>query len=258
MKRFWAALAVGLATITTVACGAQPDADRAEAAAASGWTQPPRVLRVSRDRAGIVVSGEGAAEGRVVLRDEQGRAYAASIDTAARFDLRLPALPGPLFYTTDGQIGSVHARQAGRLLIDQTRGFAVVLEPGGPSRSIWVAGARGPSLVIDYDGGMAVASGVSGPGQAMRILVGGREVASVVFDEHDSHWATQPFPLTAGERHLTIEAGREQWTLTLPIAEREPGIVEAGTATIVTWRVPAGGIQQTIIAGPTPTARPGA
>lgn len=166
----------GAATACSPAPAEQAKA-KAEAEAAPGWTRPPVIARVDRAGPALVVSGIAEPEGRVVLRSDEGEAFAASADARGRFEIRFPAPPGHLLLRPETQVGQDAALSPDRLLIlAGGQGPIAVLRPGGPTRRL---DAAPPLGAIDSDGGMRLASGRAPSGTVRLEVQSGGEAVQV-------------------------------------------------------------------------------
>ncbi|HYC66614.1 hypothetical protein [Brevundimonas sp.] len=158
MKRAILSLvAAALAGVATACSPAPPEQDKTGPQAAGDWTRPPVIQRVDRTGSTLVVSGVAQADGRVVLRSDDGAAFAASADSRGRFEIRLPAPAARLLLRPETQVGQDTAPSPDQLLIlAGGQGPVVVLRPGGATRRLDAAPALG---AVDSDGRMRLASG---------------------------------------------------------------------------------------------------
>ncbi len=181
MKRAMLSMAAAVLGGAAAACSpAAPEQVKAGAQAAAGWTRPPVIARVDRAGSALVVSGVAEPEGRVVLRSDEGEAFAASADARGRFEVRFPAPPGHLLLHPETQVGQDAAPSPDQLLIlAGGQGPIAVLRPGGSARRLDAA----PSLgAIDSDAGMRVASGRAPSGTARVEVQSGGEAVQVAPD----------------------------------------------------------------------------
>lgn len=168
-----AALAVGAA-----ACSPAPPEQAGERTGSAGdWARPPVVESIERSGSALVVSGVAEPEARVVLRSDEGAAFAATADSRGRFEVGLPTPPDHLLLRPETQVGEDAAPSPDRLLIlAGGQGPIVVLRPGGPTRRLDAAPVLG---AIDSDGRMRLASGRAAPGTASIEVQGGGETVQV-------------------------------------------------------------------------------
>ncbi|RZJ46670.1 MAG: hypothetical protein EON87_03760 [Brevundimonas sp.] len=193
--------------------GCMPEPERPArdvAGNATGWTQPPRIDAVRRVQASLVFSGLAEPGARVVLRNNEGAAYAAAADAEGRFEIRMAVPSGSLLLRPETQVGQDAATSPDRLLIvDGGRGPIAILRSGGPTRRLDAAPALG---AIDSD--------------AQSLLASGR-----------SNAAGSPVAVSAGADALQVAAGQDgRWSVLLgPIAPN--GVVRVGDAAFV-WPGP--------------------
>lgn len=176
MKRAMLSMAAAVLAGGAAACSpTAPEQTGGDAQAAREWARPPVVERVERSGSTLTVSGVADAEARVVLRGDDGDAYAAAADSRGRFEIRLPAPAGHLLLRPETQVGQDAAPSPDRLLILAAgRGPIVVLRPGGPTRRLDAAPALG---AIDSDGRMRLASGrVRAETEIVEVQSGGETV----------------------------------------------------------------------------------
>lgn len=181
MKRAMLSMVAVLLGGAAAACSPAP-AERAKSGAqtAAGWTRPPVIARVDRAGPALVVSGVAEPEGRVVLRSDEGAAFAASADARGRFEIRFPAPPGHLLLRPETQVGQDAALSPDRLLIlAGGQGPIAVLRPGGSTRRL---DAAPPLGAIDSDAGMRLASGRAPSGTARVEVQSGGEAVQVTPD----------------------------------------------------------------------------
>lgn len=159
---------------------AAPEQAGGRAEPAGDWARPPVVESVERTGSTLAVSGVAEPEARVVLRSDEGAAFAATADSRGRFEVGLPAPSGHLLLRPETQVGQDAAPSPDRLLILAAgQGPIVVLRPGGPTRRLDAAPALG---AIDSDRGMRLASGRAAPGTARIEVQSGGETVQVAPD----------------------------------------------------------------------------
>jgi len=172
MKRAICVVAAAAAFAALAGCMPAPEqAERDAAGNATGWTQPPQILAVRRAQASLIFTGQAQPGARVVLRNDEGAAYAAAADPDGRFEIRMAAPSGVLLLRPETQVGQDAAASPDRLLIVAGgRGPIAVLRSGGPTRRLDAAPALG---AIDSDAQSLLASGRTGTaGQAVDVSAG--------------------------------------------------------------------------------------
>ena len=188
MKRaILSTLAAAALAVVAAACSPAPPEQTGERAGSAGdWARPPVVDDVERSGSTLVVSGVAEPEARVVLRSEEGEAFAATADSRGRFEVGLPTQPDHLLLRPETQVGQDAAPSPDRLLIlAGGQGPIVVLRPGGPTRRLDAASVLG---AVDSDGRMRLASGQSAPGTALIEVQSGGESVRVA-PGADGRWS---------------------------------------------------------------------
>jgi len=182
-----AALAVGAAACSP----APPEQTGARTGSAGDWARPPVVESVERSGSALVVSGVAEPEARVVLRSDDGAAFAAAADSRGRFEVGLPTQAGHLLLRPETQVGQDAAPSPDSLLIlAGGQGPIVVLRPGGPARRLDAAPVLG---AIDSDGRMRLASGRAAPGTTSIQVQSGGETVQVA-PGPDGRWSVMLAP----------------------------------------------------------------
>lgn len=202
MKRAISSMA---AALLAAACSpAAPEQAGGRAETTGDWARPPVVERVERTGSALTVSGVAEPEARVVLRSDEGAAFAATADSRGRFEVGLPAPSGHLLLRPETQVGQDAAPSPDRLLILAAgQGPIVVLRPGGPTRRLDSAPALG---AIDSDGGMRLASGRVAPGTARVEVQSGGQTVQVAPDVQ-GRWSVMLGPHSGPDQIRVI--GRE-------------------------------------------------
>jgi len=205
MKRAMLWMIAAVAAGVAAACSPTPPEQAAgDAEATREWARPPTIDGVVRAGPALTVSGVADAGARVVLRGDDGAAFAATADSRGRFEVRLPAPAGHLLLRPETQIGQDAAPSPDRLLILAAgEGPIVVLRPGGPTRRLDAAPALG---AIDSDGRMRLASGRTAPGTEVVEVQSGGETVQVAPDAR-GRWSVI-LPPRDGAEPLRV-AGRE-------------------------------------------------
>lgn len=165
--------------LTLSACGAprQPEAG-ADQAEDGDWIATPRITSVTPQASGgLLVRGEAAPGGRVILSGVDGAAMAAGSDAAGRFELHVGASAIGQVLTLEIQIGQATTPAPQRLLVAGEGGrLTALLTDGGPSLRL----TPGPALdALDGDGRGLTASGRAAPGQRITVRAGGGAAEAV-------------------------------------------------------------------------------
>lgn len=173
---------LSMAAAVLAACSPNPpERTGGDAQAAREWARPPVIERVERTGTALAVSGVADPEARVVLRSDEGDAFAATADSHGRFEIRIPApTAGHLLLRTETQVGQDSVPSPDRLLVlGAGQGPIAVLRPGGPTLRLDAAPALG---AIDSDGRMRLASGHVRAGTAVVEVESGGETVQVAPD----------------------------------------------------------------------------
>jgi hypothetical protein len=157
------AVPVVLVALLVSACDRPESAPGDPAPQEASWRAPPRVDRVVVTGGSISLTGQAQPGGRVVMRDGEGRAHAATAGPDGGFELGLPASPQPLLLRPEDQDGQRGLPGPDAVLV-LPDGAALALSPGAPSRRL--DGGTGLSA-IDYDGRMVLVSGRKDRGPAV-------------------------------------------------------------------------------------------
>jgi hypothetical protein len=207
MKRAMWVVAAAAAAVASAGCAPRPAEEAADAAeAASGWTRPPSIDRVTRAGTELVVVGVAEPNARVVLRSDAGAAFAASADDRGRFEIRMSAPVGHLLLRPETQVGQDAAASPDRLLIvDGGRGPVAVLRSGGPTRRLDAAPGLG---AVDSDGRMRLASGQAASAAPVTVQSGGETVQ--VSPAADGRWRLMLAP-QAGPDVIVVGGRAYAW-----------------------------------------------
>lgn len=205
MKRAILSMAAAVLAGGAAACSPNPPERAAgDAQAEREWARPPAIERVERSGSTLAVSGVADPEARVVLRGDDGAAFAATADSRGGFEIRVPAPAGHLLLRAETQVGQDAAPSPDRLLVLAAgQGPIAVLRPGGATRRLDAAPVLG---AIDSDGRMRLASGrVPAGTEAVEVQSGGETVQ--VAPDAEGRWSVI---LTArdGPDHIRV-AGRD-------------------------------------------------
>ena len=248
MKRaILSTVAVLLAGIPAGCSPAAPEGGGGGAGGADteGWARPPVVVGVHRTGADLVVSGVAQRQGRVVLRSDDGQAFAASADERGRFEIGLPAPGRALLLRPETQVGEDAAPSPDRLLVLPGRtGPVAVLRLGGPTRRLDTAPALG---AIDSDAGMRLASGQAPRGAARVEVQSGSETVQVVPDA-SGRWSVMLPPRKDAEE-IRVAGRVFVWPGEAPPSP-SLSVDRAGEGWRVRWSGPGGARQSTWLPDP--------
>ncbi|NJC42465.1 hypothetical protein GGQ87_002760 [Brevundimonas alba] len=218
-----------------------PRPDKAAAETGGDWAQPPVIQRVQRNGSALVVSGAAQPEARVVLRGDDGAAFAATADSQGRFELRVPAPAQHLLLRPETQVGQDTAPSPDRLLILAAgQGPIAVLRPGGATRRLDAAPALG---AIDSDGRMRVASGRTAPGATQIQVRGGGETVPVTPDA-EGRWSVMLAP-HAGPDSIQVGDREFVWPGEPASPSQNLSVERSGAGWMIRWTAPGGGRQST-------------
>ncbi|MBU1347525.1 MAG: hypothetical protein KKA16_11340 [Alphaproteobacteria bacterium] len=184
MKRRIALTLIVAAAVLPTACR-QPASPAAVAEPAQdGWVMPPIIDAVTPSQAGLIVRGQAAPSGRVVVRAAEGPAYAAGADADGRFELRIPRPRMDALFIVEARSGQVGYPAPYRLLVAaDPAGPIGLLTIGAPTRRLDVAGGLD---AIDSDGQSAFLSGRTEAGSVVEIEAG---VPRTVTAGPDGRWS---------------------------------------------------------------------
>ncbi|MCS6625368.1 hypothetical protein N0B44_20875 [Roseibacterium beibuensis] len=246
MKRAMLSTAAAVLAIGAAACSPNPpERSGGEAQAAREWARPPVVERVERSGSTLAVSGVADAEARVVLRGDDGAAFAAAADSRGRFEVRVPAPSGHLLLRPETQVGQDAAPSPDRLLILAAgQGPIVVLRPGGPTRRL---DAAPPLGAIDSDGRMRLASGRAPAGSEVVEVQSGGETVQVAPDA-EGRWSVI---LPVGDGPDQIRVGGRDFTWPGEAgASRDLLVERMASGWRIRWAGPGGAGQTTWLPDP--------
>ncbi len=234
-----AVLAAALAAVVAGCSPAAPSKTR-ESESLNGWTRPPVIEAVVRAQASLIFSGRAEPGARVVLRNDEGSAYAAVADADGRFEIRMAAPDASLLLRPETQMGQDAVASPDRLLIvEGGRGPIAVLRSGGPTRRLDAAPALG---AVDSDDRSLLASGRAGA-VAGRIEVASAGEPVQVVTDGEGRWSLMLGSAAAGD---SIRVGGSDYVWPGPGASGGALQVErAGAGWRVGWIGPAGARQWT-------------
>lgn len=240
MKRAILSLVAALAGAAAACSPAPPERDKTGPEAAGGWTRPPAIQRVERAGSALVVSGVAETDARVVLRSDDGAAFAASADSRGRFEIRLPAPEERLLLRPETQVGQDTALSPDRLLIlAGGQGPIAVLRAGGPTRRLDAAPALG---AIDSDGRMRLASGHVARGTDQVEVRSGGETVQVAPDA-EGRWSVMLAPHD-GPDEIQVGGRAFLWPGDAP-ASAPLSVERLESGWRIQWTGPAGARQST-------------
>lgn len=241
MKRAILSMAAAVLAGGAAACSPNPPEQTAgDAQAAREWARPPVIERVTRAGSTLAVSGVADPGARVVLRGDDGAAFAATADSRGGFEIRVPAPAGHLLLRAETQVGQDAAPSPDRLLVLAAgQGPIAVLRPGGATRRLDAAPVLG---AIDSDGRMRLASGRVPAGTAAVEVQSGGETVRVVPDA-EGQWSVI---LTArdGPDHIRV-AGRDFPWPGEAGGSPQPAVERLETGWRIRWTGPGGSGQTT-------------
>jgi hypothetical protein len=244
-----AVLAAALAAVMT-ACSPAPARETRESETPTGWTRPPEIEAVRRAQASLIFSGRAEPDARVVLRNDQGVAYAAAADADGRFEIRMAAPDASLLLRPETQVGQDAVASPDRLLIvEGGRGPIAVLRAGGPTRRL----DGGPVLgAVDSDGRSLLASGQARAASGRIEVVAAGETGQVDTDAQ-GRWSLMLGSASAGD---SIRVGGRDFAWPGPGASGAAAlqVERAGAGWRVGWIGPAGARQWTWLPDAAPAA----
>lgn len=220
-----------LTALLLAACG--EDVERPVAAPEEAvWRAPPRVDRVALNGTRLELTGSAHPGARVVMRDGDGQAHAATAGPDGTFMLALPGPRQPVLLRPENQDGERSLPGPDSILV-LPDGAAVALSPGAPSRRLDVG--EGLSAV-DFDGRMAIVSGRTGRGQPpARVRLGSAREMEVPVDAYGV-WTVRADVAALGGV-ITVEGTEYRPTL----SGGAPGsISEDADGTRIGWATPDG------------------
>lgn len=235
MKRPIASTLGLVAVLSLSACG-QPTLPAEKAAHETGWIMPPVVDAVAASGRELVVTGQAAPLGRVVVMAGSDLAYAVGADAEGRFSLRVPRPAQDTLFTVEARLGQVGYPAPYRLLIGASPDAPIaLLAPGAPTRRL----DPGPALdAVDSDGRAAFLSGRAEPGRS--VLVRGLAERTAVADGQ-GRWRMAG----AGDGSLQITVDGVAYS-PMPVgAQAADGLERAGNGWRIAWTSPGGGRQST-------------
>ncbi|WP_409020751.1 hypothetical protein [Brevundimonas vesicularis] len=170
-RRIFAAAVTALGCIFLAGCDSQEERASGPKRQDDGWTTAPRVETVLLKSSAATISGIATPDARVLLRGDEGEAYAVAADDRGRFVVTISLTDSHVMLTPEILQGQNTVRGPEHLLILTEPGLAVMQTEGGSSRRL----TPGPLLdAIDGDGQALIASGRARPQETVRVSVPGR------------------------------------------------------------------------------------
>jgi len=236
MKRSFAVCLMIGASLASAGCGASPDAAPRGEVANDGWVAGPRIERVARSGAFILVGGQAAPLGRVVLTGPDGVAYAAGADDAGRFDVRVPAPARDSLLAIEAQVGQVAYPAPYRLLVTANPdGPIALLAIGVPTRRI---DGTGLLDAVDSDGRAGFVSGRSDPNTEVLVARGG---AVALTADETGRWSLA----TSGDTGVPVQVGSQTFVPPAMTVTSDGVLERAGLGWQIGWRSADGARQVT-------------
>ncbi|MBJ7484371.1 hypothetical protein [Brevundimonas sp.] len=230
----WIGAAVALLVLS--ACTAPARAPQSSSSGPAAWVMTPQVEGAERRNGGLMLVGQAAPDGRVVVRGPGGVAYATSADATGHFALRIDIPGEAALFVVETQSGQEATPAPYRLLVSpDAEGPVALLTTGGPSVRL---DSAGPLAVIDGDGQTVLASGRAQPGAMTAVSTGGASIERQA--QADGRWV---LPLTQGASELTV-GGRRYVVPSLSVGEQGALSVRRGAGgRLVSWTTPGGAVQ---------------
>lgn len=187
-----------LAACSPSAPGDSPDGSPAQMA----WRRPPAVKATAPAGSVLVVRGAADPRARVLLKADDGAAFAASADGQGRFEIRLTPSAGLMLLSPQVQSGRDVAAAPERLLLaGGAAGVAALVTPGEPVRRL---DRRQRLEALESDGRVLIASGTAPAGTVVRVTVGdGAPVEGL--SAGDGRWSATLGPAPRDETVVTAD-----------------------------------------------------
>jgi len=236
MKRPIALALICTAIVAPGACRERPGPEMQVAPEPSDWIMPPLIDAVAIAGGDLIFRGQAAPLGRVAVDAPAGQAYAAAVDAAGRFELRIPRPGQDTLFVVEARTGQVSYPAPYRLLVAaDPAGPTALLSVGAPTRRL----DPGPSLdAIDSDGRAAFLSGRALPGTAVEIGPGrvpGVRVAP------DGRWSVA----IPGTGSAPVRVGGIDYLRPSGAAGAEGALERLGSGWRIRWSGPGGSRQTT-------------
>jgi len=261
---------IALALIGLVACGprhaAQDDRGPAKAASATGeaaYRRPPGVTRVIAEPAGrIRLEGTADPDSRVRLASPFGQSLFSKADAQGAWRLSLPPSPRLRLFSLSmvEDAGAVQAE--GYLAV--APGLAAQLRAGDGALLLTPPRANLAVTALDFDRkGAAVVSGHAPAGATVSLAIDAKAAGEAAADSHGAFSFDLGEPLTPGPHEIRVGVGvlssRAQADATPgdPPASGPFAATPMGAGWRIVWMPPGGGLQTTLLFGPSGTPVPG-
>jgi hypothetical protein len=199
----------------------------------------------------------------VRLQAPDGAAFAAASGEDGTWSVTLPRAPQPRMFAMEGDdAGRILHADGALLLLPPPGPRAVLARPGYGSTVIGPAGGRLRLEGADFDGaGGGAVSGTAPPGAAVRFLLDGQLAGAGVADRAGRFTVLdldpRSLPVAPGRHLFRVEAqkaGAQEQEVQVADAAPPPGQVFVATRETgdwrVTWRIPGGGAQTSVIFDP--------
>ncbi|HEV2082908.1 MAG TPA: hypothetical protein VGR32_10735 [Brevundimonas sp.] len=224
------AASVVFAALALAACDQAERGQGQTSTMETAWRAPPRVDRIVVGGGRITLTGRAQPGGRVVMRDGDGRAHAATAGADGAFEMAIPASTRPILLRPEDQDGQ-RAMPSPDAVLVLPDGAGVALSPGAPSRRL--DGGSGLAA-IDFDGRMALISGRKDRGAA-QVRLGDGAGMDVRTDAAGS-WVLRTDAANLGGSIVVDGVAHEP-----VVTAAAPGSVSsAGSGTLIGWSAPDG------------------
>ncbi len=184
-RRIVAVALAGLMLVTT-GCGGDRKAGAASNPTTEGWVTAPVIDSVARTAGSLLLRGHARPGSRIVVRGEDGTAFAVGAGDDGRFDIRMRPPQTDVFYVIEVQTGQDAVPSPFRLLVPGDPGGPIALiAAGSPTRRL----DPGAGLdVVDSDGRSRIASGRAAPRTTISVEVDGRSPLTTTTDK-EGRWS---------------------------------------------------------------------
>lgn len=212
---------------------AQPEG---EAPPETGWVMSPEIDQVAAAGRELIVRGQAAALGRVVVSGAGGLAYAVGADADGRFELRVPRPARDTLFVVEARVGQEGFPAPYRLLIGADPEAPIaLLAIGAPTQRLDAA----PGLdAVDTDGRAALVSGRAEPGA--QVVIEGTVQRTVTADEA-GRWRLAG----SGDGAAPITVAGRSYAPTPGGASTPDTLERAGAGWRIAWSGSGGGRQST-------------
>ena len=172
------------------------------------WTRLPAIEQVEVSPSGLLAKGTTEPLGRVVLRQDQGQAYAVSADAQGRFSLPFRRPGQDAIFVVESQLGQ-DSISAGYALFVAAQSEAPVarIELG---RATVRLDRRGGLEAFDSDGVVVIASGSAGQDGEIQMRVEDGPAMAITADK-SGRWEQVISPAGAGPLSVTVQGRVHQY-----------------------------------------------